>query len=431
MYTSFDISYKQRKQMPLKKMSVSNAMNAAKQSEVNISLVFNFLREAGSSNRAHIAEALKLSIPAVSRAVEVLEESGRIIRVDDQDGTARKGTPVYRTSSEYGYIIAIDLFQNRVSAAIVDFSGNIRERIEGFKPGTSENILNDLFRLIDTCMDFLAVNRKSYTGPLRAIGVGVAAVINQSTGKLQISYYMGLENVQLKDALVQKFKVPVFVENICSLSALAEKKQRKTSDKQTLVFIEVGNGIGSGILLEDSLYKGNGFAGELGFSLTDSRQNRFMGRKKGYLEKQASLSALAHMVEYELSCGVESSLEPIYNNDKTGISPEIIFSHALAGDLLCKSAIDEIVETIAMSLHNLIVILSPEAIVFGGDICFLPHIDELFTGPIRNRLAETLPFPVPDISVSSLGSDSGIIGAAVLTVDSLLMEDFPYHQARG
>ncbi|WP_168203452.1 ROK family protein [Oceanispirochaeta crateris] len=410
----------------MKRMKISNAMNASKQSQVNISLVFNYLRENLSANRSRIAEDLGLSIPAVSRAVDFLEETNRITPLKDSNSSARRGTPVYAINEGFGYIIAIDLFQNFSTAVIVDYSVHIKSRLKGFHSNSSQDIKRDLFKMIDSSIDQYKSESPSSEGGLKAIGIGVPAVVNQTTDKLQMVYYESMKEVQLREVIENRYGVPVFVENICSLSAFAEKKKMKEASPQTLIFVEIGNCIGSGILLDGKVYRGNGFAGEIGYSLIGLEHTGYLGRKKDYLENNASLSALRQNILRELACGVDSSLAGIYKEDKESITPELIFRDAAKGDSLCRNEIAEILNFFIPALHNMIVMLNPEVIILGGDICFLPEIDNLFVKPIKESLSRSLPFPIPEIGISTLGSEAGILGAAALAVDSLLLEEFPY-----
>ena len=412
----------------MRKLSIDNAVNASQQSQINLSLIFNYLRDSGSTNRSRIAEDLRLSIPAVSRSVETLEESGRIIKQTDDRGTTRKGTPVYAVNPQYGFVLAVDLLSIQTEAAVVDFSGQIQCREKGFKPEESTDVLRDLIKLIDCCIEKAVASSESTRGKIKAISLGVPAVVDRNTGNLMLSYYEKYESVDFVKVLGTRYGIPVFMENISSLAALGERKHGERPSNETLVLIEIGNGIGSGILLEGSVYRGNGFAGEIGFSLTESENVTLPGRKTGFLERRASLSALKLNILHELSFGVESTLTPLYEADSRSISPPVIFEHALNGDELCLMAISAMARQISTALHNMTVIINPEAIIIGGDVCSMPGAEELLVASIRERLRTSLPFPPPEISMSSLGSESGILGAATMAIDSILLAESPYHQ---
>ena len=412
----------------MRKLSINNAVNASQQSRINLSLIFNYLRDSGPTNRSRIAEDLGLSIPAVSRSVETLEEWGRIIKQTDDQGTARKGTPVYAVNPEYGFVLAVDLLSIRTEAVVVDFCGQIRCREKGFRPEESTDVVRDLIKLIDQCVEKFAASSGWAREKIKAISLGVPAIVDRNTGRLILSYYEKYESVDFLDVLGSRYGIPVFMENISSLSVLSEKTHGERPSSQTLVLIEIGNGIGSGILMDGSVYRGNGFAGEIGFSITESENVTLPGRKIGFLEKKASLSALKLNILHELSFGVESTLAPAYQTNPSSISPSVIFEHALNGDGLCLMAISAMVRQISTALHNMTVIIDPEAIIISGDVCSMPGVAQLLLNPIIERLGTSLPFATPEVSMSSLGSESGVLGAATMAIDSILLAESPYHR---
>lgn len=413
----------------MKKLSINYAVNSSQQSHINLSLIFNYIRNSGSVNRSRIAKDLGLSIPAVSRSVETLGETGLIIKKRNDLGTARKGTPVYSVNSQYGFVLAIDLFSIQTEAAVVDFSGQIKYRKKGFKPGESSDVIRDLNDLIDKCIGGFTESSNMTKDKIKAIGLGVPAVVDRNTGKLTLSYYEDFESVDFKYILENRTGIPVYIENISSLLALGEKMFGERYSEETLVLVEIGAGIGSGILLDGNVYRGNGFAGEIGFSLTESDDVAFLGRKIGHLEKKASLLALKGSILHELSCGVESTLTPLFQTDPSSIIPFMIFEHALNGDNLCLMAISAMVRHISTALHNMTIIINPESIIISGGICSMPGIIKLFMNPIVEKLTMSLPFTPPNITMSSLGSDSGLLGAATMAIDSILLKEFPYHHS--
>jgi len=413
----------------MKKLSINNAVNSSQQSHINLSLIFNYIRNSKAVNRSRIAKDLGLSIPAVSRSVETLEESGLIIRKENTSCTARKGTPIFTPNPQYGFVLAVNLFSFQTKASIVDFSGKIRFQEKGFKPEESKDVIKDLNNLIDKSITgFMEVSNNT-RDKIKAIGLGVPALVDRNTGKLSLSYYENYETADFKNVLESRTGVPVYIENISSLSALGEKMYVETHSEETLVLVEIGAGIGSGILLDGNVYKGNGFAGEIGFSLTESDNENFLGGKIGSLEKKASLSALKGGILHELSCGVISTLTAVYQTDPSSITPFLVFEHALNGDNLCLMAISAMVRHISTALHNVTIIINPDSIIISGEICLMPGITKLFLNPVIESLSRTLPFLPPKITMSSLGSDSGILGTAIMAIDSILLKEFPYHHS--
>jgi predicted NBD/HSP70 family sugar kinase/biotin operon repressor len=412
----------------MQKFSMNNAVNASQQNQINLSLIFNYLRASGWKNRSRIAEDLGLSIPAVSRSMDTLEELGCIIKQVDDKGTTRKGTLVYSVNPDHGFVVAVDLLSIETATVVVDFAGRIRCAEKGFKPEESTDVVRDLIAVIDRCMERFVSTCGHPVERIRAISLGVPAVVNRSTGKLMLSYYEKYEAIDFREVLGTHYGVPVLMENISSLSALGEQEYGESSPGENVVLMEIGNGIGSGVLINGAVHRGNGFAGEIGFSLTNAEDIVLPSRRTGYLEKKASLSAVKLNVLHELSFGVESSLTAVYKRNASEITPHVIFQHALDGDRLCQMAITNMVRQISTALHNVVVILDPDAIIIGGDVCSMPGAKSLLITPIRERLEASLPFEPPGISLSSLGSRSGILGAATIAIESILLSEWPYHQ---
>ncbi|MBA7518011.1 hypothetical protein ES705_10076 [subsurface metagenome] len=71
-------------------------------------------------------------------------------------------------------------------------------------------------------------------------------------------------------------------------------------------------------------------------------------------------------------------------------------------------------------------ILNPQIIILSGDICTLPEVNNLFIDPLKDIAKKVIPFKLPEIKLSLLGKDGGIIGACFYAIDSLLTKDFPY-----
>ncbi|MBA7598507.1 hypothetical protein ES703_05525 [subsurface metagenome] len=70
-------------------------------------------------------------------------------------------------------------------------------------------------------------------------------------------------------------------------------------------------------------------------------------------------------------------------------------------------------------------------IVLGGDICNLPEVNRLFLEPIKEKIRDSMPFEIPEIELSLLGEDAGIVGASFQAIESLLTNKFPYKIEQG
>jgi len=70
-------------------------------------------------------------------------------------------------------------------------------------------------------------------------------------------------------------------------------------------------------------------------------------------------------------------------------------------------------------------------IIIGGDILDLPDLTKLFIEPIKEMIEKNVPFKIPEIKLSSLGIDGGVIGGLVLAIENMLNKDYPYMMSKS
>lgn len=112
---------------------------------------------------------------------------------------------------------------------------------------TKEAILDSLFKVIDSLI----------TPNVAAIGVGVPGVVDPIRGIIyDIQNIPAWEEVALKEILVQRYGLPVFINNDANCFALGEKIFGKGKDYENFVGLSIGTGVGAGIIINNQLYNG-------------------------------------------------------------------------------------------------------------------------------------------------------------------------------
>lgn len=407
----------------MKPLQVTATANASLQNRINVSVVFHHIREYGPVYRAEIARELRLSAPAVSRAVEALKAEGYVVETDKVRTDSGKRAAHLLVNSSVGWVVGIDLLKEPTRIAVANLQCDIIDEREGFKLGNEVDVEGELIREVEEVID-----RHGRQAGLRAISVGVPAVVDETGTVASAFLYASLEGVAIKVLLERRFGVPVFVENGVNLSALAEAKHGAGKNCRNFAFIEVSNGIGAGIVVERNLVHGrHGSAGEIGFTLSRGFSRTSGSGTVGYLEEVASTEALARKAIERLRSGRQA---PVLLERAGGgiesITPASVCAAALAGDELSRELLDEMTAFLSTAVINLALVLDPERIILGGDICHLPGVEELFVEPIRGNLQRAVPFAVPELILSSLHDSAGVIGSAQLAVDSLLNGLYPY-----
>jgi predicted NBD/HSP70 family sugar kinase len=419
----------------MKSFQFSGAANSYLQNKINKSIIFNYLRLNGPCFRARISKKLNISAPAVSRAIESLLYDGYVIETEKIKAANGKWTAQYKINPKKGYVIGIDLGKENLQIAITDFNGEIIVRHQGFKISDSEKITENIINEIEQLL--IRYSRQNHLElrllDLKAISVAIPASIDSDTGEiLSAPTSTRWKNLNLKSFLTKNFDVPVYIENDVNLSALGEKHYGEGKKYSDVVFIEISYGIGAGIITDNHLLRGSfGYAGEIGCAILDIKNLQFRVKDRGFLESYASFHSIEKMARDEIMKGKDTIILNLVENDIANINPYVVCEAALKGDELAMNILNDVVKLLSLLMINLILIVSPQIVLIGGDICHLPDVNNLFIDQIIKYVKSIIPFKIPKIKLASLGEDAGIIGASFFAIESLLVGEFPYTMDYG
>lgn len=414
----------------MKTLRVSTTINANIQNEINTSIIFHYLCANEHVYRARIAEDLGISAPAVSRAIGHLVEDGFVVEAGRiTTGKGKKATELCVNTGR-GIVIGLDLIKSPTRIAISDFRGSIISKRPGFTLGDSSDVPAELAAEIDRILGIHASGRtpEKPAGNLRAICVGVPSATTDTVHpRIIASLYRSLEGLDLGESLGKRYGVPIYIENVVKLSALAEANFGAARGFSDVAFVEISSGIGAGIIVDNHLLAGaNRASGELGFALIGADNLHYVADNRGFLERHASADGIAHEARQAVRECPDSLLLSMAGGDADRITPALVCEAAVRGDPIARRVMDRAAEYLSVAIINLVLTLDPQIVVIGGDICGLPGIDRVLIDPINKNVERMVPFKVPPIAVSTLGEDAGIIGASFLAIESLLTRDFPY-----
>ncbi|MBR9706384.1 ROK family protein [Candidatus Pacearchaeota archaeon] len=146
-------------------------------------------------------------------------------------------------------IIAIDLGGTNLRVSLVE-KNCIVEYHKEKTPKTQNEILEKMCEMISSLMD------------KDVIGIGVSSPGPLQDGIIKNPPNLPIRNFDLKKYLVKRFKIHVEVENDANCVALAEA--RMGVRKRNIIVITLGTGVGGGVIMNNELYLGQGYGGELG-----------------------------------------------------------------------------------------------------------------------------------------------------------------------
>jgi predicted NBD/HSP70 family sugar kinase len=202
-------------------------------------------------------------------------------------------------------------------------------------------------------------------------------------------------------------------------------------DLDDFLYIEVGMGIGAAIFIAGKLYRGaGGKAGEFGHITVDESGPLCSCGNNGCLESVASCGAIIQTVRLAMERGVDSKIRDLAHGDLNQISIEVIARAAAENDSLAYRVLQEAASNIAIGLADLVNLLNPRLIIFGGAL--FRAAPQLLSDPLRRIIRQrSLEKSANDVRLetSPLGEEAGALGASRMIAERVL-EDLYLHSSR-
>lgn len=308
--------------------------------------------------------------------------------------------------------IGIDLGGTNIAAGIVREDGNIilkdycKTRIEtGY-----ESIINDIKNLIDKLIKNSGIKKSHF----KAIGIGIPGVANKE-GIVIRCINLKWRMVPLKKPLEEYFRIPVFIDNDATVAAIAEYAQGALKGYNNGLLLTLGTGIGAGIIIEGKPFSGgHGIGAEIGHMVVGQNFYTCNCGLNGCIETFSSATGIIKYAQKLLNEGKKSLyLEKQIKENKGILNAKIILAGLYVEDELCINVYKRFLKYLVLALRNIINIIDPEVIAFGGGIS---NMGEELIKDIRKELEKgyNKDLPMPKLVLAKTKNDAGIIGAALL-----------------
>lgn len=395
--------------------------------ESNLAMVLRCLHDDGPLSRAQLASHTELNKSTVSSLIDELL-SLDLIREAGQDasGGGRPATLI-ELNPGAGQIIGLELGVDFILVVLADFAGNIVWRqAQDIQPNQDqERIIDQALQLVGQAIR----ENQAGSGRLMGIGLTLPGMVNVRRGTLLFSPNLQWYNVDLGRLFRQRTELPIFVENDANAAAVGEHFFGVARQTSNFVFVVAGVGVGGGLYLDGSLYRGaGGLAGEIGhtnFSVDRDRPCRCGSR--GCWENSGNEDALKSRARALMEVGRPSLITRIMAQQNSPLTIGIITEAAKAGDEVALEALAETGSALGIGISNLINIFNPELIVLGGSLSqagefLLPainaQVEKHALSQVRNQAQVTL---------SAFGPDAIVLGAVALVVEAILVRPNSVH----
>jgi predicted NBD/HSP70 family sugar kinase len=354
--------------------------------------------------QVELAGLTGLSPATVSNIVKELSSAG-VLHTTPSTRSGRRAQNV-TLAHALGLVVGVHFSTRHMRIALSDVAATVvaENHMPLAKDHRADNELDRVMLLLADMLESV----DSEMSDVLAVGIALPAPYDRITGTIARSGLMrGWDGVEVADVMERRLGRPVYVDNAANLAALGELRLGAARGKQNAVYIDVGDGIGAGLILGGRIYSGHsGIAGELGHTII---------REDGPLCRCGNRGCL------EAIAGGPAILEPL-RSARSGLKLQDVIIHAMSGDSACIRAIAKAGEAIGIATANLCNVLDPERVVVGGE---LARAGELLLGPLRREVERSIVAGIdatPDIVQDQLGVRASTIGAIAYAVDQVAIQ---------
>lgn len=292
-----------------------------------------------------------------------------------------------------GSHIAVGLVENEkiIIKKERDITNTDKGNIEGFLIESIVQYINEILNEKNIKMDDIEK-------------IGMASPGTIKNGVIIKATNLGIKNFNIISELKKYFNIDITIKNDGKCATLAEKEYGSAQKYSDIVYLCLGTGIGSGVIMNNKLLEPKRYEGfELGHIVIEKEGILCTCGKKGCLEQYASMRALKQSLISTLNLDKNingSDLLEILKNKKE--------------DVHVNKIIDEYINNLALGIENIINIFEPEAICIGGSFVYYKEILlEKLKSKLKEKNATFNNETIPDIVCAKLQNDAGIIGATL------------------
>ena len=290
-------------------------------------------------------------------------------------------------------ILAFDVGGTTIKGGLVDEKLKIEEKF-----------IEDTPKREDTFLSLIEEIHNRFSNETDKVSLGMPGFVENDNYIFKYGTNMQF-SIDFKKLELTKDK-KIYLENDGNLAAYSEYLLHFKDDYKNLIMLTFGTGIGGGIIYNSEIFKGSGNAGEIGRILID---------KKLYLEDVISAKAWTKKCQDLYEINKETKLSQIFFEEKVG---SLLFDRSINLEDYEKFARDEIIQNTSNALISLFELFDNDVFVIGGSMTKSPYD---FISLLDDYISKNFEFPsrnFPKIKLSKARQDSGMLGAALLALNS-------------
>lgn len=364
-------------------------------------LLLSLIQKYKQISRSQLAEFTKMSNTTVGKIAKELIKDELIIEGGQEEGEVGRKATFLEINPHGAYIIGIEIDLASVQIALVSLNGAVLNKkecqfdIKGQPETTLEKITAEILLLLDEI-------GPNYAGKIIAIGLTMAGLVTWPDGKALMVPQFKWNNVQIKKYLESRLDYNVYVDNHVRSILLAESLFGTIKNYKDAVCIHVGSGVGGAVMINGEISRGTcNTLGEIGHITMEPNGQLCDCGRLGCLQTFICASELEKYAQVPI---------------------DEIFAAYEREEEWGKNLIDRAKKYLGITIANVICMYNPEVVLLAGPMIedypiLLEDIEKITDEHMWRPLKQTF-----KLVHSTIGKDSGVIGASALVLNEFLRQ---------
>lgn len=378
--------------------------------------VLHAVLSAGETTRGAVAASTGLSAATVATVVGELIAEGILVETKTTAGRIGRPTATIAMSAERGRVVGVDVAETYVRAVLFDTA---LAQLAAVELARDEHDLDpdSVVDAIGRAIDRLLAQERVSRGAVLGVGVALPGLVQGDTGVSVVVPNWSWHTVEL-DRLRERVGLPLVVDNPLKVIATAELWLGRGRSHTSLVTVNLGTGVGAGIVLEGSILRGaTNSAGEWGHSLLVLDGRRCRCGRDGCVEAYVGVPGIQQTLR---------EIAPEHALLALDLQRDFIIGMAEKadeGDAAVSEAIDRTAYYLGSALADLVAVVNPEIVTLTGWTVWrlgahlLPATRERLLSQSPGGSAQGL-----EIVVSDVGTSSVATGVATIALERFLAD---------
>ena len=390
--------------------------------KMNNKIVIDVLRERAPLSKANLSTITGLNRSTMSSIITDLIDEGWVKETIFQSDKIGRPGLLLEINPCGGFAVGLEIGVDFLLAIVIDFTAKViwRKRVVTDPNEGQIAIQEKAFKLTAEALE----NGKKVCDRPLGIGIAIPGLVDVHDGVLKFAPNLHWKNVPMRLIWTQQFHLPVFIENDANAAALGEFYYGAARGINNFLYIAAGYGLGSGIIIDGNLLRGNkGYAAEVGHMTIDPEGEICSCGKRGCYEMLIGPRAVIKRVKKLIAEeGRESSILHSSDGNTDDFSYDAVVDAARKKDKVALAALEVVGRNLGIVVSNLVNVFDPKMVILGGALNYAKD----YIQPIVKKVVEAnaLQLCQEDLVItnSQLDQDSSVMGVSGLILENQFNE---------